>query len=448
LEDDTAPVLPHGELGSMTEGARRDFVDFLHDTERAYWSGMFRFLKEDLKVRPLVSGTQLGYSPVHVQAALDYIDAHSYWNHPEFPGRPWDPNNWRVRNVALVNSPGGTLSGLASRRVAGMAFTVSEYNHPEPNEYAAEGFPMIAAFGAMQGWGGVFSFAYCHDANFEPRKITNFFDIKGVTPRLVHSPACAAMFLRGDVAPARSILLAPLSAEAEKKKLHETFSAWRLTTGEFGVDPRLAMLHRIGLDIGKGGTETPKMEPPAKDAARFVSDTGELCWDLSQPGAGYFTVSARRSRLFTGFVRGRTVRLGDVELRIGKTRLDWATISMVCIDGEGFDKPGRILIAATGWSGNQGATLRRLDGEKVTLAGGWGGEPVLCEGVPAEVLLPVPTGRVRLFPLDESGNRRAAVPAEAAGGKSVLRLGPKHRTVWYEVEVGGSSNAAGASAER
>jgi hypothetical protein len=73
---------------------------------------------------------------------------------------------------------------------------------------------------------------------------------------------------------------------------------------------------------------------------------------------------------------------------------------------------------------------------------------VLCEGVPAEVLLPVPTGRVRLFPLDESGNRRAAVPAEAAGGKSVLRLGPKHRTVWYEVEVGGSSNAAGASAER
>jgi hypothetical protein len=60
---------------------------------------------------------------------------------------------------------------------------------------------------------------------------------------------------------------------------------------------------------------------------------------------------------------------------------------------------------------------------------------VLCEGIPAEILLPVAADRVRFYPLDESGERRKAVPVEASAGKTQLRLGPQHRTVWYEVEV-------------
>jgi hypothetical protein len=444
LEDQSVPVLLHNQLDA-TEAARNDFVDFLWDTERDYWWGMYRFLKDELKVRPLVSGTQLGYSPVHIQAGLDYLDAHAYWNHPRFPGRPWDPKNWTVRNVALVNSPGGTLASLAARRVAGMAYTVSEYNHPEPNQYAAEGFPMIAAFGALQSWDAIFSFSYSHNAEFEPRKITGFFNINSPTPRLAHMPACAAMFLRGDVASARQTVVAPLSLEAERQKLHETLNARKLTADNLGLDPQLSLLHGMALEIGKG-------KPPAasgvtgrlparathalpKDAAQFVSDTGQLRWDVAQQGAGFFVADTPRTKLFTGFVRGRTFELGDVRLKIGPTRLDWATVSMVCIDGEGFDKPGRVLIAATGLAQNQGAELKRLGGDDVTLGNQWGSEPVLCEGVPAEVVLPVASGRVRFYPLDESGGRRAAAPATAQADKTLLVLDPKYTTVWYEVQV-------------
>ncbi|MFW6164301.1 MAG: cellulase family glycosylhydrolase, partial [Planctomycetota bacterium] len=138
LEDNSVPIVRHGQM-NVTETARRDWVDFLYQTERDYWLGMYRFLKDDLGVKSLVAGTQLSYSPVHIQAALDYIDAHSYWNHPSFPGRPWDPGNWFVRNRALVNHPPGTLGGLAARRVYAKPFTCSEYNHPAPNAYAAEG---------------------------------------------------------------------------------------------------------------------------------------------------------------------------------------------------------------------------------------------------------------------------------------------------------------------
>jgi hypothetical protein len=398
---------------------------------------MYRFLKDELKVKPLVSGTQMGYSPAHIQSRLDYVDAHSYWHHPSFPGRPWDSQNWHVQNEALVNHPAGTLGGLAATRVAGKAYTVSEYNHPQPISYAAEGFPMIAAFGALQGWDGIFSFAYCHNSNFEPRKVDSFFDIKSDTAKMAHMPACAALFLRGDVEAAKKLLTVQLSRDAERSKLHQTRSAWTLTAGQLGLDPKWSLSHRIGLDLS-GADDDSKEKPFPKVVEKptvFQSDTGQLRWDVSAQNAGYFTVNTPRTRLFTGFVRGRTFELGDVKLRIGKTRLDWATVSMVAIDGPGFDKPGRILIAATGWEQNSDAKIEELGGNRVTLRNRWGREPVLCEGVPAEISLPVGPDQVKLYPLDESGNRRAAVPVSETDGKTIVTLGPKHKTVWYEVEI-------------
>jgi hypothetical protein len=262
---------------------------------------MHRFLKNELGVKPLVAGTQIGWSPAHVQAALDYVDGHAYWQHPVFPGRPWDSRDWYVDDLALVNQAGGTLSTLASTRVAGKPFTVSEYNHPQPLTHAAEGFPMIAAFGAFQGWSAIYSFDYSGNNHFEPDKLEGFFDIKSDPSRLVHMPACAALFLRGDVAPARQTLLAPLPLEAERRQLRESQSAWTLTTDRFGVDAGWSLLHGIGLDLKAEKTAGPAR--PLSSNKTFLSDTGQLRWDVSQQEAGYFTVDAPRTKLFTGFIR-------------------------------------------------------------------------------------------------------------------------------------------------
>jgi hypothetical protein len=434
LEDSSIPVVKKGQM-NVTEAARSDWADFLWDTERDYWLGMYRFLKDDLGVKSLVAGTQLSYSPVHVQAKLDYVDAHSYWQHPHFPGRPWDSRNWFVNNVALVNQPGGTLAGLAERRVAGMAFTVSEYNHPAPNQYAAEGFPMLAAFGAFQQWDGLFPFAYCHNERWEPRRIESYFDIKSHTPKIAHMIACAALFRRGDAAQAQDIYMANLSRERERKRLRETLNAWGLTAGELGLDERLSLLHAIGLNITDEAEPKSEPRPIPDDQKVFVSDTGELRWDLSQKGAGVFTADTPRTKLFTGFVRGRTFELGKVALTIGETQLDWATVTLTCIDGEGFDRPGRILIAATGACHNTGADLASRGGNRVWYDKGWGSEPVLCEGIPAEITLPAPAGKVQLYPLDERGDRKTAIPVTQRDGQALLRLGPEHKTVWYEAVV-------------
>ena len=153
-------------------------------------------MKTELKSKSLISGTQLGYSPPFVQAELDYIDNHSYWCHPSPVSK-----TWLIRNESMANSL-ACIRGLAEQRVLGKPYTISEYNHPFPNQYGAEGQPMLRAYGAFQGWDGVFEYTYNHSPDFEPKRNTYFFSMVARTDVLAHMPACAAMYLRGDV-PAR-----------------------------------------------------------------------------------------------------------------------------------------------------------------------------------------------------------------------------------------------------
>ncbi len=433
LEDSSVPVVTRGSI-NQTQTPRSDFVDFMWETEHDYWLGMYRFLKDELKVKSLVSGTQLNYGPATIQAELDYLDAHAYFHHPSFPGRPWDSKDWYVRNLALVNAEdGGTLTRLASRRIAGKPYTVSEYNHPAPNSHAAEGFPMIAAFGRFQKWDGIFSFGYSHNRDFEPRKIGSFFDIKGDPAKIAHQIACAALFLRGDVAEAKSTIVGGMSPAVERSLLHRTMNARSLTAESTGLELWEALRHAVAIDVTPLNEYEERLD--LEQPKQITSDTGQLRWDFSEPTAGFFIADTPKTKVFTGFSQGQTFSMGDVLLNIGKTKLDWATITLTAIDGTDLHSPGRILLAATGDVQNTGAQLQDLGKDRITLSNQWGEAPVLCEGIDAAVTLPTDSSKVKFYALDESGNRKATIPVSNRSGKTVLEIGPAHKTIWYEIEI-------------
>ncbi|MDR1141520.1 MAG: carbohydrate binding domain-containing protein, partial [Planctomycetaceae bacterium] len=234
------PVIWKKDAGKYQKEAVDDFCDFLFDIEAKYWDEMYRFLKDDIKVKQPVTGTQLEYGSTHAQAKMDYCDIHSYWNHPHFPGRAWDGNNWYLRNIALVNYlDEQILPNLATKRVYGKPFTVSEYNHPYPNQYAAEGLPLLAAFGAFQGWDGIFPFAYSHSNNPEPKKATSFFDTAGNTVQMAHMIACHALFCNGYNKNAdNELIVAPLTSEKEREIFKQNRHQYRLGFSGLGLDIR------------------------------------------------------------------------------------------------------------------------------------------------------------------------------------------------------------------
>ena len=241
--------------GNVAEGraagtARHtDWVRFLAETERAYTNGMRRFLKEELGVRANVIDTQASYGNIpgcYRESFNDYVDMHAYWQHPHFPGRPWDGNNWLIPNTPMVAAKDtGNFARLAAYRVAGKPFTVSEYDHPAPSQYAAEMFPMIASFAAVQDWDALFQFDW-GGTDWNSGKISGYFSLQQHPGKLAFLPAAAMMFRRGDVAAAEGEVRLDIPAGQVEKLEADGVSmatAWK----QAGVEPRDALSRRTSV---------------------------------------------------------------------------------------------------------------------------------------------------------------------------------------------------------
>ena len=434
------PVIWKKDVTLFPKEAVDDFCDFLLDMEAKYWDEMYRFLKEDIKVRQPVCGTQLQYGSTHVQAAMDYCDIHAYWNHPVFPGRAWDRNDWYVRNRSLVNHlDRDILPSLANSRVVGKPFTVSEYNHPFPNQYAGEGLPLLAAFGAMQGWNGIFPFDYASSRNVEQRMIANHFSASGNTIQMAHTIVCHVLFCEEYNADASKMwIVAPLLPEKEREIFKQTMSPSNFNFRGLKMDSRLALLFPTGVDVTgkmKSMTETPVIP---EDQKYFSGEIQNFRWlfNMTESGQGQAVLSSNESALVTGFFQeGKSYEFGDYRLQFGKTNLDWATLSLAKVSEENGKK--RFLLVVTGEMLNTDMIIEHIDNEKITFGNRWGRDPVLCEGILVNLTFKDGTvGKTfRCWALDESGNRSQEIKVGKDSFGTMIPMGLEYQTIWYELEV-------------
>ncbi len=424
---------------TMSKQSGIDFAQFLFDTEHYYWNGINNFLKDVLHARQIVSGTQLGYSPSSVQAQLDYVDHHAYWCHPSPVSK-----DWRIGNRAMVRTF-SSLLGLMTPRVYGKPYTVSEYNHPFPNLYGTEGQPMLRAYGRFQGWDGVFEYTYNHSHDFEPTSNTYFFSIIARTDVLAHMPACAAIFLRGDVQEGKKTIVTHCN-EAETAKMYASNGGNTPSIQTGGVDGRQALVHKVAVVLGEKslGSSDIITDPNSLDkinARIVVSDTNELFWNREEEKSPYWMVNTVNTKLFTGFPANRKIDIGNVSLSIGKTRMNWATVSLVSRFAQGFGEQGKanILLTATGYCGNKDMKFDTKVAETSLKLSDWGTGPIMNEGIPAEILLPANPKKTLCYALDTDGQRKLEVPVQLIkkGDKEYtqIKIDPKYKTIWYEINI-------------
>lgn len=431
--------------------AQRDWIRFLWQEEEDSWTGMTRYLKEELGAHALVIGTQADFSPAPLQAELDVVDNHGYWQHPRFPHAAGDPADWLIIDTPMAGSvDGGEISRLSLQRVIGKPYIVSEYNHSAPNTFSSEAFLLICAYAAMQDWDGVFAFDYGDTRDdWDSRRITGYFPIDQHPAKMVTLPAAAALFRRGDVS----------SLEVSRPAVVSVGDAilWTLQKGPaigadaFGVGRTDALEGAVGLAAGTSGatdagppspqdasSDSPNLSlspAPAPLPGSYVTSNGELTWD-SHGGKGYVTVSTPRSKAAIGYVLNRTFDLGGITVAPGRTIQDWAAISLTAM-GPGVRgnllSRGSILVTATGFIQNTGMGWKNA--ERTTVGRDWGRAPTLVEGIPATIILPVTAHRVEAFALDERGQRGRQLPVADAAGKASIQIGPDYRTLWYEIVI-------------
>jgi len=191
-----------------TTQRRRDRMIFLAETEKRYFDDMRRFIRQDLRCSALVTGTIVfGPLGLYAQSGMDFIDSHAYWQHPRFPNRPWDRNDWLIDQKPMVEHPDqATLFRLACERLADKPFTVTEYNHPAPLDAQAECVPLLTPFAAAQDWDGLWLYSYSHSNDaWGDDTLNGFFDIHSNPAKWGFVPAGTVIFREAGMPPAARI---------------------------------------------------------------------------------------------------------------------------------------------------------------------------------------------------------------------------------------------------
>jgi hypothetical protein len=440
-------------LGFRTQEARKDWYAFLLDVESRYWKEMYDYVKTGLRARPLIYGSIVGCSTPTLMAGLDAVDTHDYWNHPVFASDQWDvSHDWYLVNAAMVNNPYySTVSDMFTRRVKGKPQLVTEYGHPFPNTFAAEGLFILSAYAGFQDWDVLVPFSYSSRYDdWDLRKIANYFDFDQNPNLLAAFVPAALAFRRFDVKPAQEEISVALDRERETGILPNSI-LWKNVDAENSGVPRLAgYLHRLSIDIVPEGTAKtrplPSLPPTSAAQTLFPSDTGELLWDVSRKGQGVFTVDSALTKMVVGFSGGRRYSLGDVVVEPGQTlQRGFSVIAATVTEGASFKNAQRIVITALGAEANTGMLWQRYkngdigfppgEDEHVTLQKGFGDTPSRVEGIPAVVSLPVPSRRVKVWALDARGNRTAEVAVPADPRSASIAIGPQYKALWYEVVI-------------
>lgn len=413
---------------SSTRAAQRDWFAFIMDRERQYTQGLYQFLKQELKVQANVMDTQASYGGLGGawrESRMDFVDNHAYWQHPMFPGRPWDGANWLIFNSPMSDAPGNdTLTNLARGRQLGKPYTISEYDHPAPSDYRAEGLPMAAAFAGFQDWDGVYQFDYgTTPTDWTQARLQGYFTMVTDPAVVAFAPVAANLFRRGDVQAAKAVARLQVPQDEVESLVPDVRGDYGALWEKVGLPRWVAMNRRVALEWKRGGAVSgDKVQVP--EERRFVADTGELRWGEVAAGQKAFVVDSPKTKLAAGRLAGQELKWADLALKPTPGQTGHCVVALTSLDNLPLAQSKRMLIVAAARVENQNM---QWDEKRRTVSNKWGTGPTIAE----LVTLNCSAGRtLKVTPLNGAG-----LPLAGSAAQQGQRFTLAAPTMWYLVEA-------------
>lgn len=336
---------------SDTSNGNPVFRRFLHDLQDAVLAEQIAFVKNELKVKALVTSLNCGREiPLALQRErFDIVDNHAYFDHPEFPEKRWSLP-FGYTQASAIGRMATVPRDLAPTRLPGKPFIVTEFNYCNPNVYRAEGGPLIGGYAALQNWAALYRFAWSHSADDIARVVSAYgFNAVNDPMAQLSDRIAIAMFRRGDVESAT----VTCSYTVPRNSFEQN-----LITGFPVAFKNLGLITAVGsLPEGSSGSLPSLLRLSPKDAVRperltdkkiarlweqanndrlAVSATGQLRLDGK---ANTFTVTSPRTESITlksGDLAAKTLRLRDAE--------GFQTVAAISLDGRELVHSGSVLL--------------------------------------------------------------------------------------------------------
>ena len=429
---------------NVTLAVTTDYYAFLIDTEMNTTKEMRHHLRNTLGCRMPIIDTQVTYGGagglLREGTLSDYIDIHGYWNYPKFIRGRKSNIEFTVANTTQVSSlRGGRLASLALYRVAGMPFSVSEYNTSYPGDCIAETLPLLALFASLQDWDALYQYSYrsfTHD--YAPKVIWQAQQMVGRSASLVHAPASALAFRTGLIAPWSETLSVALPKPMVPDLTvgpRRPADLWRSQA----IKPEAAWLRRVEVTLtDQGDAVTWKRDDVAAEGLRQSKD-GRVRWHPDDPQGAWLAFDSAQVKVLVGHVGGRRFDIGNAAIAVDARpwpgdQPAYACVSLAALDGKPLTQSKRMLLAASARTENQNmrwnetrtalpkmskqeaASLAKTLGlpdepinadnwnQATVISKGWGYGPPLSEAVPLTLTMPgTPVAVTVLDALGQSG---------------------------------------------
>ena len=432
-----------------------DFLLFLADRDHAYNARIMNAVKQAAGNQVPVTGTQMtfgGLLNLTAQGDLDYQDSHFYVDHYVFPHQPVDGRDWSIRDLSSVGSGFRTILNVAALREAGRPYTVSEFNQPWPNTYAAEIDPTLAAFAAFQDWDGIMHFAYQHGRDWDNRRPKNF-NLSGDWTKYPNIGQSAWLLRSGAIQSAKQAIAIPISRELQLRSGQEKRDRYaaEFLTAAVGYDALVAFRHRVAIEPDEKGVIPESIKTAGQ--APYVSDTGEISY---HPGEKVFLIQSAQAAGVIGFTGAKTVTAGAIDVRLAASDPGFATVVLTPLDGKAIAESRRLLLSTPGYTmgtlpksdpprpqklvayGKDRWTLEPDTEGKPSGSLSAGPGPVWMTRVESFVTLRTSAKQLSVYPLNGAGARLKPVNAEKVEGGFRMHLQAEGQdfSPWYELVAG------------
>ncbi|MCW8131695.1 MAG: hypothetical protein KIS92_15220 [Planctomycetota bacterium] len=390
---------------TMARGS--DQLQFLTETQRAFYDRTVKYIKQDLGAKCLVSCSNWTTADGRIMDAMerytylagDVVCRNSYFG-PVYHSK-------RKRFYAVdTDEVFSSRSGLTMpedlpiqlNQIDERPYVITEINWERPNRFRCE-FPFLAAsYGRLQGMDG-WNFFALGNAQWE----SNPSVWSLMNPSLFGMfPACSLMFRRGDVKEAETVVHQSLDLQEQYhykgmalKQAHgfdelrkKDIPAGGVMEGKdiSAIDPLAFYVGRCVFD-----TKGEKTKNKVIDLSKYIdrekktvaSVTGEVTWDYD---TGVVTVNTARAQGACGFLgkKGK-IDLGDLSIECEN---EYACVLAISLDGQPLKSSKKILIQAVtedtlyGWK-----TVPQEKGDKIVDLGGY---PLNVKKIKAKVTFKTP----------------------------------------------------------
>jgi hypothetical protein len=442
LESRSVKRIDYFDSYSYSDQRIKDISEFYINLQNKYFENMTKFLKDTIGVKCPIVGTNWNIGPgdLITQSNSDFIDNHSYWDHPSFLGTPWSSTDWNISNTPMVQSQsGGTIPDLFSGvPFLNKPFTISEYNHAFPNQFQTEGVLFLTVYSSFHDADAIMFFDYNGSTDWTSDFVSDYFAIHRNGSMMGLMPSCAFAFRHNLISKAKEILTL-------KYNLEDIYLLPKHDTGNWNgptlFSKKLALQHAIRNENFTSSETSVFAQLPSDPVNPYKTDTGEIIYDTN----GLLSI---HSPNFIG-ISGLLDNFSQTE--VGNLKLNSAsgfgTITWVALNNDSLSVSDKSLITLSTTLQN---TNMIWDGT-TTIHNNWGQAPTQLHPITATLELNIFADSIKIYPLTSEGNPIINLPKTYLPSLSnrfmIILNQSAEKTIWYGIQKFGTGSVSASDRE-